>query len=99
MVKLVDTSDLKSAAAGRAGSIPARGTISFNQKTPLFVPSVYRDPGVFCCLRFGIQHLKIRSRLGSWLGSFAGSFRHSRPAQLSSHPLFNAAKNVRKLLF
>lgn len=27
MVKLVDTSDLKSAAAGRAGSIPARGTI------------------------------------------------------------------------
>ena len=31
MVKLVDTSDLKSAAAGRAGSIPASGTIFDSQ--------------------------------------------------------------------
>lgn len=34
MVKLVDTSDLKSAAAGRAGSIPARGTIFASQALP-----------------------------------------------------------------
>jgi hypothetical protein len=34
MVKLVDTADLKSAASeqGRAGSIPARGTMSYVQQ-------------------------------------------------------------------
>jgi hypothetical protein len=32
---LVDTSDLKSAAAGRAGSIPARGTNSMVSDVPV----------------------------------------------------------------
>lgn len=54
MVKLVDTSDLKSAAAGRAGSIPARGTIFASQALPSLLkkPRWHWPPGLFCSQLF-----------------------------------------------
>lgn len=90
MVKLVDTSDLKSAAAGRAGSIPARGTISLHQAHPYMSLASNETLVFFCCLRFGSQYLNFDSRLGS----FAGSFRHSRPAQLDRRPTEETASTL-----
>lgn len=71
MVKLVDTSDLKSAAAGRAGSIPARGTISLHQAHPYMSLASNETLVFFAAYDLVVSTLILIAGLGALLAAFA----------------------------